>query len=358
MKTTNPRKKRRTKFYFAYCLVPLILALVSTVHPALSREKSDVITLKNGNRINGEIRELNRGMLTFKTDSMGTLNIKWEDVTSISSKFTFVVEDSKGKLYVGKLQAAADVKRVNIVGPSPGDNIDHISIVELSEMGGSIWKRLSGSAELGYTFTKANDRQQLNIASDLSYRAKRYEGKFTYDSIVSHSSGIMEVDRRVLTLTGSLDLKNKWQVLTKGAWEHNLELQLDKRVSITGAPAYDILKTNRSSLLLIGGVAWTQETYFEQPVKNNMEGAFGADGQFFKLYTPKIDLSSSFYVLPNFSTSGRVRTEFEANLRFEIFRDFFINFSFYDSYDNKPPTQTGPTNDYGFVTGVSWTFHR
>jgi hypothetical protein len=336
----------------------VLLALAASLQPVFSREKSDIIILKNGNTISGEIQKLERGLLSFKTDAMGTLEIKWEDVKSVSSKFIFVVEDTEGRLFVGSLEPTAEAQHVNIVGGTAASNLEHHSIVEMNEVGRSLWSRLSGSVELGYTFTKASNRQQINVASDISYRTKRYEGQFTYDSIISLSDGVTEVDRRVLTLGGSLYLKKRWQLLTKASWEHNLELQLDKRLSFMGAPAYDILKTNRSSFLLVGGVAYTRETYFEQPLKNNAEGAFGVNVQFFKLYTPKYDLSSSFYIFPNFTTSGRVRMEFETNLRFEIFRDFFMDFSFYDSYDNRPPSVTATTNDYGFVTGVSWTFHK
>jgi hypothetical protein len=334
------------------------IAAAFAVQPVLSREKSDVIILKNGNNVTGEIWRLQRGLLTVKTDAMGTLDIKWEDVKHISSRFVFVVEGSRGERYIGALQAAAEDQRLNIVGRNPVSNLDHMSVVELSEVGSTLWNKFSGSIELGYTFTKASDRTQLNVNSDLTYRTKRYEGQFAYDTMISNSNGVQEANRKVISLGGSRYLGKKWQLLSKAMWEHNLELQLDKRFSFLGAPAYDILKTNRSSFLLVGGIAFSHETYYGQLARNNAEGNFGLNAQVFKLYSPKLDLTTSYYVLPNFTTSGRVRMELNSSLRFEIFKDFFVNFSFYDSYDNRPPSETATTNDYGIVTGVSWSFHR
>ena len=338
-------------------LLFLVVSSLSVIS-GLSREKSDVIILKNGNTINGEIRRLHRGLLTVKTDAMGTPDIKWEDVSQISSKFTFIVEDSRGTRYTGTLQPTGEPQRLNVVGLHAASDLRLLSIVEMYEVGGSLWNRLSGSVDLGYSFTKASSRTQLNVASEVTYRTKHYEGQFTYDALFSTSNGEKDIDRTVISVGGSYNFVGKWQLLSKAISEHNLELQLDRRLSFLVAPAYDILRTNRSSVLLVGGMAFARESYYNQPIQNNAEGVFGIKAQIFKLYSPKMDVTAGYLVLPNFTTAGRVRMELNSNLRFEIFKDFFVSFNFYDSYDNKPPSETATTNDYGFVTGLSWSFHR
>jgi hypothetical protein len=35
-----------------------------------------------------------------------------------------------------------------------------------------------------------------------------------------------------------------------------------------------------------------------------------------------------------------------------------VPFTFYDSYDRKPPAEAATGNDYGFTTGLSWSFRR
>jgi hypothetical protein len=62
--------------------------------------------------------------------------------------------------------------------------------------------------------------------------------------------------------------------------------------------------------------------------------------------------------LPNFTTKGRRRMEFNSKLRIEVLRDFFVTMTLYDSYDSKPPSETASKNDYGFTTGLSWSFGR
>jgi hypothetical protein len=43
-------------------------------------KKTDIVLLRNGGRITGEERDLERGNVTVKTDDTGTLTIEWEKV--------------------------------------------------------------------------------------------------------------------------------------------------------------------------------------------------------------------------------------------------------------------------------------
>jgi len=340
----------------------LLVALVCL--PVSAREKSDLLVLKNGNSINGEIIKLSRGLLTFKTDSMGTLEIKWEDIEQISSKFQFAVEDTRGRIYVGRIQVAAESKSIDIVGPRPAQNLNHLSIVEIREARQNIWGRFSGAVELGFTFAKASERRQFSLNSDLKYNAGRYEGYFSLDALVSNTKGPEDVeskkdiDRRLLAFGGNRNITGKWLIFSLGRFEHNLELQLDSRWSFLGGPEYIVRRTNRFDFTVRGGLSYTHEQYFGQQGVNNAEAVAGTTVQFFKLYTPKVDLVVDFLLLPNLTTKDRVRLEFNSKVRLEIIRDLFVSFSFYDSFDSKPPSETATKNDYGFVTGVSWSFNR
>ena len=50
--------------------------------------------LVNGDRIAGEIEELNFGELSVKTDSLGTVQIRRLDIARIESKQTFYVDSA------------------------------------------------------------------------------------------------------------------------------------------------------------------------------------------------------------------------------------------------------------------------
>jgi hypothetical protein len=340
------------------CWFFVILTMISVIHPASAREKTDVVILKNGDHIACWIQNLARGMLNVKTDSMGTLQIKWQDVERITSKFQFTVENTQGQIYIGSLQPAADKGHLDVVGSRGASNLDAISIVEIREVGSSRWRRLSGSVDLSYSYTKASDRTQFNFAGDIIYRAERYSGQLSYSSTFGTSKGETDAERKLATLSGTRDLSRKWIAYTEIGREHNIEMQLDQRFSFLGGPGYRIVQSNRALITAIGAASFSRESYYGQDLMKNAEGFLGIDAQFFKLYSPKFDIVNQFVFLPSFTTRGRRRLEFNSKVRFEVFRDFFVSMTFYDSYDSKPPSETAEKNDYGFTTGISWSFRR
>jgi hypothetical protein len=335
-----------------------LLLLISAIPPASAREKSDVVFLKNGDRITCEIKSLERGMLTVKTDSMSTVQIRWQDVDVIKSKFVFTVQDTQGQIFIGSLQAAADERHVNVEGPQPASNLEQMAIVKIEELGASRWRRLSGAVDLGYSYTKASNITQFNFSGDLAYRTERWESQLNYSSTISTSDGESDANRNVLTLSGTRYFSGQWLAYSQVGFEHNLELQLEKRVSFLGGPGYRIKQSNRSLVTVVGAASFTKENYYGQEATKNAEGFFGIDAQFFKLYSPKVDITNQFAFKPNFTTRGRRRLEFNSKLRIEVLKDFFVNLTFYDSYDSKPPSETATKNDYGFTTGLSWSFRR
>ena len=59
--------------------------LLLVVGQAALAVRTDVIVLRNGDHITGEVRELQSGRLRYKTDDMGTLYIEWLKVDELSS---------------------------------------------------------------------------------------------------------------------------------------------------------------------------------------------------------------------------------------------------------------------------------
>ena len=60
------------------------------------RGKLDVIHLRNGDTITGEITRLERGVLKVSTDFMGTIDIEWRGVLRVTSPQTFDVDTGTG----------------------------------------------------------------------------------------------------------------------------------------------------------------------------------------------------------------------------------------------------------------------
>ena len=100
--------------------------------PVLAKaEKTDVIILKNGDRITGEIKKLEAGLLEYKTDTMGTLNIEWRFISEVISNTSHTVELADGARVLGALQKPAESQHVlvsTVQGPFDVQAQDVVSV--------------------------------------------------------------------------------------------------------------------------------------------------------------------------------------------------------------------------------------
>ena len=61
-------------------------------------EKTDVVVLINGDAVTAEIKSLAFSDLRYSTDSMGTVDIEWEDIVSLTSNQSLQIETATGTL--------------------------------------------------------------------------------------------------------------------------------------------------------------------------------------------------------------------------------------------------------------------
>lgn len=322
----------------------------------LARPKTDSVVLVNGNVITCEILSMSRAYLSLSTDSMGTIEVKWPDVKRLTSEHGFVVEDSQGTLYYGLLSSDAD-GILQISDSVRGTHrVEMTSVVSIYPSSRTVWRRFDGWLDAGFSYTKSSSRSDFNLSGVLRYQSLKWIAQLSADSLISVSGGSTETDRDTVSLTGLRHLGSRWDAFSMYGYQHNLELGLTYRNSILGGISKRLVQTDRMVFTVLGGVALSREEYTDTTAENNGEGGLGLRYQFYKLYSPKLDISTQWIVSPSFTVSDRVRSEFEIRSKIELIKDFFWSLSVYDSYDSKPPGETEQKQDYGVTTGIGWTF--
>src|SRR3974390_3706808 len=79
--------------------------------PLLARESTDVIVMKNGDHLTGEIKGMSQGVLYISMKYiLGTSDVQWSQVDHIESKQLFLVKTQAGTVYTGTLSTAAAEK--------------------------------------------------------------------------------------------------------------------------------------------------------------------------------------------------------------------------------------------------------
>jgi putative salt-induced outer membrane protein YdiY len=336
----------------------LWLLLLSCAPTTALAEKTDVIYMRNGDRVTCEIKQLERGRLKVSTDGMGTVYIEWEDIAQIVSRQNYIVEMEDGERVQGTLAMPFDDGTLLVTDGGESRRLEMASIawVDPLKLDERRIRRWDGSVSVGFDKTKANDDTSLSASFDARRRAEDFE--LSYDgSLYSRSQDGAEDSVRATfggVYRGLLD--NRWFWAGIGSLERNDEQGVDLR-SLAGA-GYGryLLQTRRSLWSATAGLAVVNEQRAgDEDAETNVEAILNTEYEFFTYDTPETSLSTALTVYPSLTENGRVRTNLEVSLRRELIEDLFVELSLYESYDSEPP-EDGEKNDYGFVTGLGYTF--
>lgn len=336
----------------------LALALLLVVGRALA-DKTDIIEMRNGDRVTCEIKRLERGQLKVSTDSMGTIFIEWEDIARITSKETYVVELEDGTRLDGSLAVASGEHDLLLQHDGGSQVVSMADVVWLDplKLDTVIIKRWDGSVSAGFDTTKANRDTSLSASFDARRRAEDFLLNFA-GSVYSRSRDDSDDSLRAnLSAVYRHLLQDRWYWAGLGSLERNDELGIDLR-SLGGAGLGRFLvQSGRSLWSVTSGldVINEQRADDEDSTKNDIEAFFNTEFEFFTYDTPKTTLITSLTVYPSLTESGRVRSDLNFALRQEIITDLFVELSLYDSYDSDPP-ESGTRNDYGIVTSLGYSF--
>ena len=80
--------------------------------PLFAREKSDVIIMKNGDRLTCEIKSLDANTLFISLDYiLNAQSVDWSKVDHVESKQLFIVKTQDGLVYTGALSTPTTPRR-------------------------------------------------------------------------------------------------------------------------------------------------------------------------------------------------------------------------------------------------------
>ena len=355
-RTTEPATPARA--LVALRLIALLLCALGCGSAAgYERDKSDVVILRNGDHISGDIVSLEFGILTLKTDNMSTLGIEWPAVLSMASKFEFAVERNDGTKYHGVITTSPDGADL-IVGSEPDATVIPLADVErISRFSPRFWDRINGALSLGFSYTKSSSIEVSNVNFNANYRSTAVDGSVAYSSNTTKDSSGKTTDRELLS-GGMMFLqqsRNFWGLLA--SLERDQSLGIDGRLTAGAAVGRRFVQSTYTELTGIAGLVATQEWIVNNPEsRSGVEAVVGGTWQVYKFIEPKTRLDTSLYVFPSLTESGRYRATGSLSLTHKFPHDITLGLTGFLSYDNRPPEPTAEKSDYGLTLNVGYSF--
>lgn len=164
--------------------------------PVLAREKTDVLVMRNGERMTCEIKGLSAGVRYVSFAYIdGTASVDWSMVARVESSQLFVVKTESGTVYTGTLESAdtaagRPVKIRVIQTPEKGAVVERSQIVKMVGTSDKFWERFNGAISAGVIYSKGNQSTQYTFGSEAAYVRERWGAQSSFDSNLSSSAGV------------------------------------------------------------------------------------------------------------------------------------------------------------------------
>jgi hypothetical protein len=337
--------------------VAVTIALATCLGATVHAQRTDIVTLANGDRITGEVKGLERGRLEFKTDDAGTLYLEWDKLVSVvATTRSFEVYRSDGERFLGSL-GGAPARTLTVVGDTGSIDLTMSDVTLITPIGKSFWAKLDGSFDVGYSYTKSSGISQLLVNSDTTYKRPGFQGRLTGSLTQTHTEdGANEDDRGSIEASYLRFLKRRWFVSSAARFETNESLGLELRSQFGGGVGPRLVDSNNALVGLAGGMVVNAERGVDVETTYNVEGLVQFRASYWAYDFPKTNFDVNAQYYPSLSDPGRHRLQFDSAIKREFFKDFIVSFNFFDTFDSRPPNPDFARNDVGVVFSVGWTY--
>ena len=209
------------------------------------------MVLRSGDRITGEVTELDRGRLTFKTDDIGTLAIEWDKVKSVTSSATFEVHELGGGPYFGALRPGPGTDELTVASVRGAEKVlPLLRVVKIERLGATVWQRLDGSVDVGLSYASSSELLTLDLATRVVLNRRGRELSLDGSSTITRQPDADETQRNNLTLSYKRRRPGHWAGFAQAQAEQNKELGFELRGSVTGGAGRYILQGRRHDVLV------------------------------------------------------------------------------------------------------------
>ena len=334
---------------------------LSLVGMPVAGQEPDVVILRSGNPVVGEVKSLRRGSLSFDTDEMDVVSIDWDDIALLTSSQFFEVELVSGVEYFGSL-ASADTAQLVVVGATRSDTIPFPEVVSIRPFDSGFFDRTNGFIDVGSNIARANSLKSILIKGRFNYRGPKWGFELSGESYWQRQESVSSTgdtttqttSRNSATLGVNRFLGARWAVTGSGQAEQNQELQLDLRILGVLGGAYQIVRNQGIELYATTGGVVNQELFTGEEKSTTAEVLLGAGFDAFDV--GDVDIYTSLTTYTNPTDGGRFRINFDGRIAWEIFSDFTIGLNITERYDSRPPSASATKRDFQYALAIGWSW--
>jgi hypothetical protein len=380
-------------FCAGLCLLlnlPLPIAL-----RAQDKNTPDTLVLTDGNTLRGNLVKEVSGTLTFHTEALGDLDVKWANVKELHTTQSFAVLNKNMKrrsktavesLPMGQVNATSESVTVQ---PSQQQRVLETIPVKNAEVivdQGTLDKELNhepgfltgwnGAATAGATLVKATQNQYtfsgsvglMRMVPTVSWLDTRNRssldfsdsfGKITQPAytVGGVTTPATSTKSSILHFDAERDqyFSPRLFALVQTAFDHNFSQDLNLQQIYGGGLGWTAMKTPSQMADLKATMQYEKQTFITGvPRTNNLIGStFAAD---YQLKLKLLSFTQNLSYIPAYNDPRAYSASETNTVEFPTYKNFGFSLGTLDSYLNNPPATLPPTkrNSFQFTMGVTY----
>lgn len=332
--------------------ISLVLVLVF----GLPGAQADQITLANGDRLTGKVVSKSEDTLKFRTEYAGEIDVRWKDVTSITTDAPVTVLSTEGNLRTGRLEVAPSggavfvsedgsraLKLTDIghINPPP-----HVAGTGVTYQGRI---NLMGSASRGNT-----DDGRLYGEAEFKARAKGYRYRIFGRGEQKEESGDTTAQNYYVSGERDQPIDDDRFWYLRSAVEHDEFKDLKVRASAGAGLGWQLIDTSRTQFDIRGGLDYVLAR--RDVVPDETYPAFGWGINFSHWFiTDRLEFFHDQSGLASLTSEGDVSIRTKTGVRLPLGSGFSADAQVNVDYEGDPGPGREKTDTQLFV-GVGYKF--
>ena len=319
------------------------------------------VSLRNADRLTGEIQKLEGKHLLLKTAYAGIIEIEWSQVQSINSEEVLELSLQNGMVLTGAVHAAEAGMEIS---SSPGipmstHNIKAISKPRLEQ---TFRNRVDGAIELGYSLTRGNSPlSQSSVTANAEYHSTRVRVQADVSSLFNKQAPAESASAHSLSTRLDFYLVPQVFLFTLDGLERDQRELLNLRTSVGGGLGWQIADSPTKQFSVLGGITFIDESYQGKDAAGSGSGRREPSGEAVigfsvdRLEFGRLRFFSKTSVYPSLLERGRLRMVASSGVRLPLVGQLTWSLRLFEKFDSRPLRQV-KKNDYGMISSFGFVF--
>jgi putative salt-induced outer membrane protein YdiY len=345
----------------------LRLVVVFLVFAFSSTLFADQVVLKNGDRLTGTIVKSDGKTLVIKSEFAGEVTVQWPAIQEINATQSLHVGLNNGQTVVGPVATSDGNLAVNTSAKGTVTTPKTAVVAMRNDAEEAAYQKSlhpgltqgwAGGANVGFALTRGNS-QTKNLA--LAFTADR---KTQTDHVGLYLNSVYATN----DAPGATPATTANTIQSGARYDHNLTARLfgfvgadfqtdalqdlNLRSALGGGLGFHVIKDNRTTLDLLGGLNYTRENY---TTFNRNFAALTLGEELSQKLGASTVITQKLYFYPDLSDTSQYRGVFNFGTVTKINKWFGWQNAFGDIYVTNPPAGK-KQNDIILTTGLNVSF--